>query len=132
MRYEYETIVRLKVLSVVLTPEQITKELGIACDKSWLAGNTRAHTIIKETTNGWILDSGLPPTLPLEAQLETFLKRLMLYSLKIRTLSMHSTVELSCVIYARTPPPLYFSSSIIFSLAELGASFDIDLYMLGE
>jgi hypothetical protein len=132
MRHQYETLVRLKILSTSLTPEEITKVLGIPCEKSWRIGDSRAHTIIKETTNGWVLGSGLPDLMPLEAQIETFLEYVAQYSDKIRTLSLTSTVELSCVVYGPTPPPLYLSNSVLSAIAQLGASLDIDLYILKD
>ncbi len=127
---EYETIVQLSIVSDILTPEQITEKLGISCDRFWRIGDFRPRTIIKEKTNGWILDSGLPRSLPLETILGSFIKRLASYSEKIRALSLHNTVDLSCIIYCSASPPTYFSNAIVCAIAELGANFDLDLILL--
>ncbi len=132
MKYEYKTLVRLKILSTTLSPEQITYELGVACEQSWKIGDNRASSIIKETTNGWVLGSGFSQSTPLEEQLEPFLNRLTTYSAKIRRLSVHNIVELSCIVYAVAPPALYFNKNVISSIAKLGANFDIDLYILAK
>jgi hypothetical protein len=39
-------------------------------------------------------------------------------------------VEISCVIYANAAPALNFDKSVVDKLARLGASLDIDLYIL--
>jgi len=48
---------------------------------------------------------------------------------RIRALSENETVELSCVVYASTPPSLNFDKSVIQQVYQLGASLDIDLYI---
>lgn len=127
---EYENIVRLKILSDTLIPEEITEILGIFCDRSWRTGDFRPQTTIKEKTNGWVLDSGLPLSSDLDTMLENFLKRLAPYSEKIRTLSLYNTVYLSCVIYCSASPPTCFSNAIVSAIAELGADFNLDMILL--
>ncbi len=124
-----EIIVRLKITSVHITPEEITEKLGISCDNSWRLGDKRKKTIIEEKENGWVLDSGLSRSASLENHIDVLLKRLSPHAVTIRLLSQKSKVELSCVCYAATPPALNFSSGIIKRLDELGASLDIDLYL---
>ena len=127
-----ETIVRLKVLSTLHTPEEISQTLGLDCDKSWCKGDKRAKTVIVEKNNGWVLDSGLPRSAPLEAHIENLLGRLSPHAEKIEKLSRDNDVELSCVIYAASPPPLNFAKTIVHQLGKMGASLDIDLYVMGE
>lgn len=124
-----ETIVRLKVLSPDRTPEQITEALGVPCDSCWRVGDKRVHTIIKETTNGWVLDSKLPSTAILEAHIDALLGVINARVDSVRYLATTSEVVLSCVIYADTAPALYFDNVAIEKLARLGASLDIDLFV---
>jgi hypothetical protein len=125
-----ETIVRLKIVSIHRTPETVTEVLGLQCDRFWHCGDTRADTIIIEKNNGWVLHSGLPKTAPLEEHIEAILRILTPFKEKIKSLSCTDTVELSCVLYASHPPALSFGHSTINRLAELGASLDIDLYVM--
>ena len=125
-----ETIVRLKITSSSRTPEQITDIIGIPCDKSWRVGDRRANTVIEEKNNGWVLDSGLSKLTALDAHVEALLKRLSPQVDDIRRLSTQATVEFSCVIYAKSPPALNFPNSVICQIGQLGASLDIDLYVL--
>jgi len=110
----------------------ITEAVGLACDKCWHCGDKRARSIIVEKDNGWVLHSGLPKTASLDAHIEALLSKLDPFKESIRFISLADTVELSIVIYAPSPPALNFDSSIINQLTELGASMDIDLYILGE
>lgn len=124
-----EIIVRLKVTSTSRTPEQISDATGILCDHSWRIGEKRGKTIIIEKTNGWILNSKMPKNASLEAHIKELLGRLLVHADRIRVLSENETVELSCVVYASTPPSLNFEKSVIQQVCQLGASLDIDLYI---
>jgi len=124
--------VRLKVTSTSRTPDQITDATGILCDHSWRIGEKREKTILVEKTNGWVLNSKMPKNAPLEVQIEELLERLIVHADRIRVLSEHETVELSCVVYASAPPSLNFNKSVIQRVCQLGASLDIDLYLIGS
>src|SRR5438552_16187438 len=126
-----ETIVRLKITSISRTPEQISEAAGLTCDRSWRIGDKRGKTIIVERTNGWVLNSGLAKSASLEAHIEELLERLIAHADKIRTLSEQESVELSCVVYAASPPALNFNKSVIRQLGQLGVSLDVDLYLSG-
>lgn len=127
-----ETFVRLKTFSVSLTPEQITEAIGLPCDRSWRIGDKRGKTIIIEKENGWILNSSLSLEASLDAHVENLLSRLTPIADKIRKFSEQNRVEFSCVVYADSPPALNFTESVIFQLAQLGASLDIDLFLTAD
>ena len=127
-----EIIVRLKVTSASRTPEQISDATGILCDHSWRIGEKRGKTILVEKTNGWVLNSKMPKNAPLEAHIEELLGRLLVHADRIRALSEQETVEFSRVIYASAPPSLNFSRSVIQRVCQLGASLDMDLYLIGS
>ena len=126
------TIIRIHIISVGRTPEEITDFVGLSCDKSWRIGDKRGKTIIEQKNNGWILESGLAESAPLDMHIEALLQRITPYADRIRSLSSQDTVELSCVVYAAAPPALNFSSCVIGQIGELGASLDIDLYILPD
>ena len=126
-----EIIVRLKVTSASRTPEQISDATGILCDHSWRIGEKRGKTILVEKTNGWVLNSKMPKNAPLEAHIEELLGRLLVHANRIRALSEQETVEFSCVIYASAPPSLNFKKSVIQRVCQLGASLDMDLFLMG-
>ena len=127
-----ENIVRLRITSLSRTPEQVTEATGIPCDSSWRIGDKRAKTVIEEKKNGWVLNSALPRSESLETHVERLLERLAPHLDKIRRFSQEDSVELSCVVYAAEPPALNFSRSVIDRLSRLGASLDIDLYLMDD
>ena len=124
-----ETIVRLEVLSTDQSPDQITATVGLSYDHCWYIGDKRAHTIIKEEKNGWVLGSGLPKTAALEEHIEALFSMLDTRTDAVKSLTTKSEVVVSCVVYADTPPALYFDETVINRLARLGASLDVDLYI---
>jgi hypothetical protein len=126
-----EIIVRLKVTSASRTPEQISDATGILCDHSWRIAEKRGKTILVEKANGWVLNSKMPKNAPLEAHIEELLGRLLVHADRIRALSEQETVEFSCVVYASAPPSLNFNKSVIQRVCQLGASLDVDLFLMG-
>jgi len=125
-----EIIVRLKIISNRQTPEQITDTVGLACDKFWRIGDKRGKTIIVEKNNGWVLNSSLPKSASLEAHIESLLERLSPFATKIHMFAEHDVVEFSCVIYAANPPALNFSKEVVQNISLLGASLDVDLFLI--
>jgi hypothetical protein len=125
-------IVRLKIISTIHTPDEVTNLIGLRCDRSWYIGDKRPHTAIAETSHGWILNSQLPETAPLYNQIEALLHRLHPYKDSIQALSELDVVELSCVIYAAASPALNFTKDVIHNIAQLGASLDVDLYLTAD
>ena len=125
-----ETVVRLFVLSTDQGPDEITATIGLSCDRCWRIGDERPHTIIREDKNGWVLSSGLPKTAKLEDHIDALLSMLDSRSRAVKSLTSTSEVILSCAVYANTPPALYFDASVINRLAHLGASLDIDMYII--
>ena len=73
----------------------------------------------------------MPKNAPLEAHIEELLGRLLVHADRIRALSEQETVEFSCVIYASAPPSLNFNKSVIQRVCQLGASLDMDLFLMG-
>lgn len=124
--------VRLKILSRNRSAEEISRIVGLRCEKSWRPGDFRHNTLIKEETHGWIITSGLPESIALQHHLDAVLARLGPHAREVEGLSHdgETTVELSCAIYSEGAPELNFSRAVIRQLNELGASLDIDLYIL--
>jgi hypothetical protein len=125
-----ETFVSLTIISSQYSPEEIDAFVGVHCDKAWRIGDFRAKTTIKEKDNGWVLNSGLEKNDSLEDHVESLLKILAPVSDKIQSLSDGSYVEVSCAIYSSETPPLHFRKNVIHQINKLGASLDIDLYLV--
>lgn len=124
-----ETIVRLKITSAEHDPTFISNIIGIPYDRCWRIGDLRPKTTIHEKANGWILGSGLSKTTSLEEHLKTLLLRVMPSQDRLLNLLADDQIEISCVIYADSPPALNFEKKIISDISALGASLDIDLYL---
>jgi hypothetical protein len=124
-------IVRLKIVSPSLTPEEISKRIGIDCDKCWKAGDRRGRPLMMSKANWWMVHSSKNEKIPLKKQLDLLLKRLAPFSEKIRALSENGNkVEFSCVVYDTHVPGLNFKKDILEAIARLGGSLDIDLYII--
>ena len=129
-----EVFSELGIFSQTLTPDQVNSILGIKCDKSYLIGDLREHTIIREKKNGWIVRSRLPRSFALEEHVADVLTRVSPAIDKIRHMAEQAdvAVQFGCVIYTRQRPALNFSKEVVATICSLGASIDIDLYLLPE
>lgn len=127
-----KNIVRLKIRSVSITPEEIESTLMLRADRSWHIGTTRPKTIIREKDNGWLLESALPQHVDLEDHIASLAAKLRPMQEHLQAIARNATIEMSCVIYAEHEPALYFSVDTIQALGELGAGLDIDLYIGAE
>ena len=125
-----EITVQLYIFSVLKTPEQITKIVGIPCDKSWRIGDKRGKSILTHKKNAWALCSNLSNSDSIQEQVEKLLERLSPYKNKIKKISENDNVQFSCIIHTSTSPALHFSMAIMRKICQLGASLDIDLYLI--
>lgn len=101
-------------------------------DRVWLQGDMRPNTKIIEKNAGCIFSSGLEKEAPLDQHLAALLLRTKADATTIKKLSERNAVEVWCAIYTESAPPLFFDNNIVEGIASLGASFDIDLYLLPE
>jgi hypothetical protein len=118
----------MKITSAVHDPEFISGVLGTAWDRAWRIGDIRPNTIIQEKLNGWILNSGLEQTRSLDEQIKALLLKTGPLKHQIKRCLVGDSIEMSCVIYADSPPALNFPEAVIAEIGDLGASLDIDLY----
>jgi hypothetical protein len=123
--------IRLIILSSSLNPEQISDQIGKAADETWLLGDQRKDTIILEKENGWMLFSKRKLSAELHEHLDNIRVALNGAECKIKNISetLGCDVQLSCVVYTKSEPPLEFEKKDIAWLASMGASLDIDVYL---
>jgi Domain of unknown function (DUF4279) len=125
-----EAIVRLKIVSHTLSPEEISSRLGQEPDRAWRKGtDDRKVSRNMSKCHGWIMNSGTGRDVSIEDQIERLLAKLKPLSNEIRQMSATETVDFSCVVYAQTEPPLYFENKTLSVIAALGANLDVDLYL---
>ena len=125
-----DSFVRLKI-SLGSNSTSETQELyKLLPDRVWFQGDMRLNTKIIEKNAGCIFSSGLEKEAPLDQHLAALLLRTKSIAATIKSLSERNTVEVLCAIYTESTPSLFFDKNIIEGIANLGADFDIDLYLL--
>lgn len=121
--------VSLRVMSGTISPTEITAYLGIEPDHVWSKGDVRKGTKLSEVENGWELKSSTNSEAQLQQQVTRLLDKIMPAANTLKELSGTWIVQISCVVYAETPPPLNFSAELISRMAAVNAALDIDLYI---
>jgi hypothetical protein len=122
--------VRLKILFEKDDASQIEKLTHLEFDRVWMKGDKRPNTNIIEKYDGCILNSGISTDEPLEQHLSALLISLHDAVPIIKNISENNTVEVSCAIYDHNIPAFYFDRKVIEGIANIGASLDIDFYLL--
>jgi Domain of unknown function (DUF4279) len=125
-----ETIVRIKILSNELPPEEISRRLRQEPDRSWSKGSPDPKVSRNMSKfNAWILNSGLPKDAPIEDQVAALLEKVRPVANEVLEISANETVDFSCVVYSDAEPPIYFDNKTLNAIASLGANLDVDLYL---
>lgn len=130
-----ESYTTLGIFSHTLTPDQLNSMLGMKCDRGYVVGDVRKPTIIREKENGWIIRSRLPRNAPLEKHVNDMLERVEPIKKIVRQLADQPDVEVQfrCVVETSSGNPgMFLSRRQVADICEMGASLDIDTYVLPE
>ena len=108
----------------------------------WLKGKSIQKTALARKTNGWVLSSGLDKSAELEDHINALFSKIKPVLSKFSNLPDRTEKELSCAIYiyseSNNPeeehrtPPIHLDREHVEILHQLGAEFDLDLYVLSK
>jgi Domain of unknown function (DUF4279) len=128
---KHEIVVRLRVFSERLRPDEITARIGLQPDAAVAKGEYHKGKTVPAKRTEWQLGSGLSRVEPLDQHVPSLLRKLAPSSENIRSLVSVQGCEcsFSCVLYTDAAPALYFEPQWISDIAKLGAALDIDLYL---
>lgn len=128
-----EVYAELSVQSDVLTPERISSMLGMACDDSCVKGALKPpHNVVRYKHHCWSVQTHLPPEATVEEHLADLLERLEPVKGTLEEMSAEAEVKVACVIYTPEAENMLFDPRTIATIAEMGAWFWIDLYVIPE
>lgn len=115
-------------------PAEITKALGVEPTATAKTGDLRARdTILKHKCNSWDLDSALVGQFDVDEHVSQLMKRVPDLD-RVRRLDPAVKAQLTCVVHLfgdDNRPTLSLSHQSMAYLAKLGASYDIDYYLIG-
>ena len=123
---------RLVITSEVMTSDEITNIVKLRPDQAWKPGDFRGKTGARHKNDGWVFNSKVPKKSSLEEHVDHLLGTLAPVAAQILSISHKAEVRFSCVVYSATSPPLFFEKGTIAQISALGASFDIDLYIVPD
>jgi hypothetical protein len=123
---------RLVFLSDELSPDDLTRLLGLASDKSWRLGELSSYGR-PHPHHGWELASRLPEDRPAEEQLTDLLERLAPIAPAVASLAKNPAVFQARLWLVRHGenwnPGLSLSLESIRHVDALGLGLDIDIYV---
>ena len=127
-------IVRFKILSESLSPEDISERLGLRPSRSWRKGESDRKKASQNMAkwNGWIYDSGCSADISLADQVAALLHTLEPLQSAIHHISDLCDLAISVVSYCNPDKSIYLGKEVVALIAALGASFDLEMYEVAE
>lgn len=129
-----ETYAELLIRSDLLTSEAMASLLGVPGDRQWVKGAyIPPRKVARYHQHGWSMRTKLhqKDATP-EANIIALLDRIEPFKGKVRSITTQADVLVVCVVYATTAESMVFAAKTIAAIAEMGAGFWIDLYVLPE
>ncbi len=110
----------------------VTEALGAEPTECWQPREPIRHSALKRTDKGWRLASNLSKEATVEEHAQHLLRQVDADAgSKIKPLPTTKVrLVIAIYIYGHNRPPIALSDTTIRRLAELNASFDVDLYCL--
>ncbi len=121
--------------SLEMTPDEMTKFLGILPTETWVIGDSVGRALLKRKENGWCLSTNDNTDLDLAKHVISLLDILVPKAEILREMSRksHLEAEIDGVAYIdEEPPRIHFSQETLSKIVQLGAAVDIDIIMGGE
>ena len=138
----YKITLDLVLTDFDIDPVQVSGILSLTPSRSWLKGEPIQRTALKCKTNGWLLSSGLDKSAELDDHIKALFSKVKPVLSNFNNLPPSTEKELSCAIYIyhkkdnvdeeHRTPPIHLEREHVEILNQLGAEFDLDLYVLPE
>lgn len=117
-------------------PGRVTRLLDFEPTRTWRAGDPVGNRGITRKDNGWVVEIQKAETLDVAEPLGKLLEMLKprLTELYLETAKQGLVAILTCAVYVDAKdgaaPAMHFPRETIAQLHEMGASLDVDLYVL--
>ena len=136
----YKIELDLLLVNFDIDPSQVSEIISLTPTRSWLKGESVYGTLRKYKTNGWRLSPGLDKSGTLEDHLDALFSKIKPVLSNFSNLPHSTEKELSCAIHIyhdksnpdeeHNIPAIHLEREHIEILNQLGAEFDLDLYVL--
>lgn len=127
-----DAVVRLRVFGDALVPEDVTVILRHQPTKAWRKGETRTsvgrHPLLAKD-GAWLLDSELPNSVPVDAQISSLLAAVTSDVTAWHTLHQQYEVDIRCGIFLTgDDQSFHLPADLVSDLATRGLRLEFDIY----
>jgi hypothetical protein len=133
---ELKVTAELVVAGSSLTLEEITKRVGVECDRGWRIGDPRGKTGKSWATNGWVLRSvksaekdDASASHLVRSCVGDLFRRLQPIAEKVKGLSGEADIGISIDVLACDVPGLNFDRDVLRVIADAGAWLQINVIL---
>ena len=129
-----EYYAELTISSLTLTPDEISEMLGMKYDHCHVKGNNIGKSILKAPKHSWMVYSRIPRDNDIDEHITDLLERISPISDKLKNIVSYPDIEILfyCVIYTKNRQDFGFNYDQVQAIADIGASINVDLYLLPE
>ena len=124
-----QTDVRLKILSQVMTPQDIEAATGLKPDESWRIGDRLGAFGAAARDHGFAVESGALASSPFQDYMTALIRRIAPAAQKIGALGDRCSIEVVCTLHRKAAPFLTFERDDIRWIGVMGARLRIDTFV---
>jgi|ERR1051325_3506247 hypothetical protein len=121
------------IVSLTITtdrdPSEVSDLVGLQPSKTWRAGDLIGSTARRYQQGGWQLSS--PSFADVEPAVDQLLSAIAVRTDELRGIAREAQLQIGIVVYANAfVPAILLRADQVKTIADLGASIDVDLYCL--
>ena len=130
MREQIE--VRLRILSLTMSPPDIEAHIGLKPDESWKIGDRLGAFGASARDHGFVIDSGALASSPFQDYMTALIRKVAPAAQKIGALGGQCTIEVVCTFHCKAAPLLTFERDDLRWIGVMGARLRIDAFVVSE
>lgn len=122
-------------LTGAFDPAEITRQIGIEPTQTARRGDSIQKTKIRHKTDVWSLSTGKQESLDLDALVRMILDQIGERAPAVAAIraALSLDAEIACAVYVEgQTPAISLDRETVARIAALGASIDVDLYILDD
>jgi hypothetical protein len=127
-----QTEIKLRILSLTMTPQDIEARIGLKPDESWKIGDRLGAFGAAARDHAFIIESGALASSPFQDFMTALIRKIAPAAQKIGTLGDQCTIEVVCTLHRKVAPLLTFERDDLRWIGVMGAKLRIDTFVISD
>ena len=127
-----QTDIRLRILSLTLTPQDIEARIGLKPEESWRIGDRLGAFGAAARDHGFVIESGALASSPFQDYMTALIRKIAPAAQKIGALGDQCAIEVVCTLHCKAAPLLTFERDDLRWIGVMGARLRIDTFVVSD